>query len=460
MGPEDHIGESKYEYSIDAGTTSSLLASTVKSATSPMIVTSTEFIITSNYTEPSMSKDENTALSNQYISGTESIDLTTMNEEIITKELCNIESETKIEDKTEENENESTPTENHNEYETSTLNENNEFTTQTATDPLSQSSVSKMKLKESSTDLFKFSLSPLTQRSPEIEDILHDFNDKHSHFLRTIHSEITNDTDSIEKLSINPYAELSSPNDTLALSPKMVTEQYELIDNLFKPSEVEQNDSSEIFSGENVQQIKIQPRLEITHLISDEELLSLENATISESEGDQLLNNKLIRENQSPFTLTTDGSTYRQSDDNNNDNLDLRLAEESLFQPVNSNKVSQIDESALNNADFIAEHMISDYITTEEPQGYDVIEGNTQTIYSIEPKSNTEQTMSIYSTFINRLKTPSSVGQNKDRLERSTQQTVKQFETSTNDGPTIEPSHTFIIKQPPKQGKSMLSTVT
>lgn len=472
MGSEEHIGESKYEYSIDAGTTSSLLASTAKSAMTPMIVTSTEAITISNNTQPLMSKYENTTLINQYISDTESIDLTTMNEEKYTTKLDNIESETKIEDKSEENENEneSKSTQTNIEYETSTMSENDEFTTQTATEPLSQNSLSKPKLKENSTKLFKFSLSPLSQRSPEIEDILHDFNDKHPHFLRTIHSEITNYTASIENLLINPYAELSSLNDTLALSSQMVTEQYEYTDTLFKPSEAEQNNTTEILHGKNVQQSKIQPRLENTQLICDEELLSLENATISESEDDQLMDIKLIRENQSQFTLTTDGSINREHDDNDNDNLDLRLAEESLFQPSNTmkndnesnegfnlNKPSQIDEGELNNTDFISEHSISDYVTTEEPQDYDAIEGSTQTEYSTKPKSYTEQSVSIYSTFINRLKTPSSVDQDKDQLKRSTQQTVKQFEINTNDGPTIEPSHTLIIEQPPKQG---VSTVT
>lgn len=463
LGSEDHIGESKYEYSIDAGTTSSLFTSTVNSTMTPVIVTSTEATSTSNYTQPFMSKDENTMLSNQYISGTESIDLTTMNEEKITAELDNIENETKKEDKFEENENEWKSTETYIEYETSTLNGNDEFTTQTATEPLSQNSVSKLRFNETLIDLLKFSLSPLSQRRPEIEDILHDFNDKHPHFLRTIHSEITNGTASTETLLINPYTEFLSLNDTLAISSQMVTEPYEWIDTLFKPSEAEQNDSSEIFSEENVQQSKIQPR-------SDEELLSLENATILESEGDQLLNIKLIHENQSQFTLTTDSSTNRKYDDNDNDNLDIRLAEESLFQPSNrmkndigSNRVfnlikpSQIDERVLNNTDFIAEHSMRNYVATEEPQDYDAIEGNTQTEYSIEPKSNTEQSMSIYSTFINRLKTQSSVNQNKDR---SIPQTVKQFETNTSNGPTIEPRETLIIKQPPKQGKSMLSTVT
>lgn len=460
MGSEDHIGVSKYEYSIDAGTTSSLLASTANSAMTPMIVSSTGAITTSNYTQPFMSNDENATLSNQYISNAESIKLTTMNEEKNATKLDNIESETKIVDKSEENENESKSTETYIESETSTSNENDEFTTQTSTEPLSQNSVTKPKLGENSTDLLKLSLSPLSQRIPEIEDILDDFNDKHPHFLRTI----TNDTASIEKLLISPYAELPSLNDTLALSSQMATEQYEWIE----------NDSLEIFTAENVEQFKIQPRLENTHLISDEELFSLENATISGSEDDKLLNIKLARGNQSQFILTTDDSTnQKQHDDSDNDNIDLRLAEESLFQPGNTmkndiesnkvfnlNKPSQINERALNNTDFIVEYSISDYVTTEEPQNYDGIEGNTQTEYSIEPKPKTEQSMSIYSTFINRLKTQSSVDQNKDRSEQSTQQAVKQFEISTNDSPTIEPSHTLIIKQPPKQGNSMLSTVT
>lgn len=439
------------------------------------ITTSTEAINTTNYPEYFVSKDENATLSYQYGPNTESSTDTTMNEENNTTELDNIEKETHTEEKFEKNENETFI-----EYKTSTLNESDELTTELVTESLSNSSASKPKLIENSTDLSEYSLSSLSRRSPEIEDILHDFRDKHSHFLGTIPSEIANDTTSIEELLIKPFAELSSVNDTLALSSQMATEQYEWIDTSFKPSETEQNDSLEPFFGENPKQSDIQPRLENTHLISDEELLSLENTTTFDSESGQEINIELIPENHLRFTLTTDESSNLKQGDN--DNINLRLAEESLFQPTNTmknidfdiepirefdsmtNKPSQINEPTSNDTYFIAEHSINDYVTTEEPQDYDAIEPNTQTEYSIKPKSNTEQSISIYSTFINRLKTTSSIVHINDRIERSALQTVKEFDTSTKDeysdkvsitDPTIETSQTLIIKQPPNQGKSM-----